>query len=160
MYSKNDILQSNNMLVDMNITSRNLNISFYSTCIYGYPYPPKKHLTCKAISDLYSQRSSSKWLIFWDFNLMLNTLEKMGGNILDYHLTKLFNDTLNSCDLTDLGYFGHKFTWANNQPDKVHIKERLDRFCASSNWIFSFPRYINKHLLRYTSDHNPILLEF
>lgn len=72
----------------------------------------------------------------------------------------MFNDTLNHCDLTDLGYHGNIFTWANNQPDNTHIKERLDRFCANSNWTNFFPRYINKHLVRHTSDHSPILLEF
>jgi len=60
----------------------------------------------------------------------------------------------------DLDYHGNKFTWDNNQPKNIHIKERLDRFCANFNWITLFPRYINKHLLRYTSYHNPILLEF
>jgi len=72
----------------------------------------------------------------------------------------MFNDTLNECDLTDLGYFGHKLTWANNQADNDHIKERLNRFCASPNWINFFSKFTNKHLLRYTSDHNLIMLEF
>jgi hypothetical protein len=84
----------------------------------------------------------------------------MGGNNIDYTHTNLFNETLNNCDLTDLGYQGNIFTWANNQIDDDHIKEKLDRFCATSDWIYSFPRFSNKHLLRYTSDHNPILLEF
>jgi hypothetical protein len=73
---------------------------------------------------------------------------------------KIFNETINECELTDLGYVGNKLTWANNQPDDLHIKERLDRFLASSNWIASFPNYVNRHLLRYTSDHCPIALEF
>jgi len=72
----------------------------------------------------------------------------------------MFNETLNCCDLNDLGHSGNKYMWANNQSDNDHIKERLDRFCATSNWLLSFPRYTNKHLLRYTSDHSPIMLEF
>lgn len=60
----------------------------------------------------------------------------------------------------DLGYNGTKFTWANNHYDNTHIKERIDRFCANSNWINTFPRYINNHLLRYSFDHCPIVLEF
>jgi len=41
--------------------------------------------------------------------------------------------TLNTCDLIDLGYHSNKFTWANNQADNHHIKERLYKFCATSN---------------------------
>jgi hypothetical protein len=113
-----------------------------------------------SIKDLYSSRSNANWLIFGDFNLILNSSEKFGGNGLDINLFACFNETLNYCDLIDLGYQGNIYTWANNQSGSHHIKERLDRFCVNSNWIQSFPRYNNKYLLRYTSDHCPIFLEF
>jgi len=74
-------------------------------------------------------KKSLKWLIFGDFNLVLNSSEKQGGNGLNFHHTSLFNTTLNQCDLLDLGYQGYKFSWANNQADFDHIKERLDRLC-------------------------------
>jgi hypothetical protein len=64
-------------------------------------------------------------VIFWDFNLLLNSTENLGGNSIDYNHTNMFNDTLNDCELTDLGYYGSKFTWANNQTYNIHIKERL-----------------------------------
>jgi hypothetical protein len=69
-------------------------------------------------------------------------------------------DTLKNCNLEDLGYHGEIFTWTNNQADNNHIKERLDRFCATPNWITRFPRFTNYHLMSYTSDHNPILHVF
>jgi len=128
--------------------------------MYGFPYHSQKHLTCSSINDLYQNRKTSIWLIFGDFNLILKSSEKIGGNGIDYHHTNLFNRTLNKCDLIDLGYKGDQFTWANNQNNNDHIKERLDRFCANSNWVNFFPRFCNYHLLRYTSDHNPIMLEF
>ncbi|KAK2395425.1 hypothetical protein QL285_057163 [Trifolium repens] len=67
---------------------------------------------------------------------------------------------MSDCDLMDLGYLGEIYTWANNQADDFHIKERLDRFCANPDWINNFPNYRNYHLLRYSSDHNPIMLVF
>lgn len=155
-----DILHSNKNLIDMYITPCNSNLSWQGTGIYRYPYTPKKHLTCDIIKNLSLNKISPNWLIFGDFNLMLNSSEKLGGNPVDFQLSKLFNDTLIACDLYDFGFYGNKFTWANNQPNKVHIKERIDRFCATINWINSFPRFLNKHLLRYTSDHNPIVLDF
>lgn len=51
-------------------------------------------------------------------------------------------------------------TLAGNQADADHIQERLDKFLASQNWIGNFQNYYNNHLLRYASDHTPILLEF
>lgn len=116
-----DIIQNNKMLIDMYITANNLNVSWYATGIYAYPYYSLKHLTCAAIKELYQNRTSSKWLNFWDFNLLLNSTKKLGGNSIDYNHTNLFNETLNDCELTDLGYCGYKFTWANNQIYKRKI---------------------------------------
>lgn len=155
-----DIIQSNKNIIDMYITACNTNVSWYATGIYGFPYYSQKYLTCQIIENLSQTRDNSKWILFGDFNLILNSSEKLGGNNIDHNHTNMFNETLNKCDLRDLGFFGTKFTWANNHNDETHIKERLDRFCANSNWILSFPRYTNKHLLRYTSDHCPIMLEF
>jgi len=155
-----DIIQSTKNLIDKYITSSNIDFSLYATRIYGFPYYSQKHLTCAAIKDIYHDRISACWLIFGDFNLLLNSSEKLGGNNIDYHHTNLFNENLNYCDLIDLGYQGSDFTWANNQTDSYHIKERIDRYCANPNCLHSFPRYNKKHLLRYTSDHNPIMLEF
>lgn len=154
------ILDANKMMIDEYITSCNTNHNWYATGYYGSPYHNAKHLTCESINNLYNSRKNDSWLIFGDFNLVLNHSEKLGGADLDAPLTNLFNNTLNNCDLTDLGFIGYKYTWANNQANHHHIQERLDRYCANSNWISKFPRYLNKHLLRYTSDHAPILLEF
>jgi len=60
----------------------------------------------------------------------------------------------------DLGYQGDVFTWSNNQTNIGHIKERLDRFCANSLWIQTFPHYNNYHLASHPSDYNPIMLVF
>lgn len=92
--------------------------------------------------------------------MILNSYEKLGGNGVDSSITNLFNSTLSHCGLSDLGFSGYKFTFENNQADQHHIRERLDRFRANSNWTSLFPRYVNKHLLIYTSDHAPILLDF
>jgi hypothetical protein len=128
-----DILQSNKMFVDLYITSSNNNISWFASGIYGYPYHSQKHLTCELIKELHQNRDQTNWLIFGDFNLLLNSSEKFGGNGIDHHHTRMFNETLNHCDLIDLGYNGTKFTWANNHYDNTHINERIDRFCANSN---------------------------
>jgi hypothetical protein len=154
------IIKSNKMIIDCYITACNNNNHWFATGFYGSPYQNTKHLTCDAIKDLYTIRSQESWLIFCDFNMILNSSDKLGGIGIDVPITNLFNSTLNQCGLTDLGFNGYKFTWANNQANNHHIQECLDRFCANSFWMSLFPRFSNTHLLRYTSDHAPILLEF
>jgi hypothetical protein len=112
------------------------------------------------ISDLKNTRTNDNWLVFGDFNMVLSSDEKVGGNPIDYNITDQFRTTLDACDLIDLGYVGDNFTWHNRQDEPNYIQARLDRFCASSNWVYHFSFYKNNHLLRYGSDHNPILLNF
>jgi len=60
-----EFLQSNNMLVDMYITSRNFNFAWYATGFYGSPYHNQKHLTCAAINNLYNSKKISQMAYFW-----------------------------------------------------------------------------------------------
>jgi hypothetical protein len=136
----------------MLITSQLNPISWRATGIYGYPKTQDKFLTCQLVNDLSCINNNPNWLLYSE--------EKSGGNPLDPNLTTSFKNTINHCDLQDLGYKGNIFTWTNRQQGEQLIESRLDRFLATTNWITMFPNYNNNHLLRYQSDHCPILLEF
>jgi exonuclease III len=154
------IIGYNERMIDCNVDCGATINSWRATGIYGYSNSQQKPKTCELITNLSQTNSHDNWLLFGDFNLISNSNEKQGGRTIDDNNANLFKDTLNNCNLIDLGYQGNPFTWSNNQEGNFHIKERLDRFCASSHWISKFPRCTNYHLLNYMSDHNPILLVF
>jgi exonuclease III len=163
LWSNNIILTIvgyNNNMIDCYIESNEDSFSWRATGIYGFPQHDNKALTCDLLSNLHNTNYNDKWLLFGDFNLIFNNDEKYGGRDSNYNIINMTQETLRNCNLEDLGYHGESFTWSNNQADDNHIKERLDRFCATPNWISKFPRFTNYHLLRYTSDHSPILLVF
>jgi hypothetical protein len=147
-----NIINSEFHYIDMLITSQLNPISWRATGIYGYPKTQDKFLTCQLVNDLSCINNNPNWLLYSE--------EKSGGNPLDPNLTTSFKNTINHCDLQDLGYKGNIFTWTNRQQGEQLIESRLDRFLATTNWITMFPNYNNNHLLRYQSDHCPILLEF
>jgi hypothetical protein len=146
--------------IDVSVTNLSSNVHWRATGVYGYPKHHEKHITCDLLSNLNNNHNSNNWLIFGDFNIVLTSNEKQGGNPIDSNLSILFKDSINSCGLQDLGYKGDIFTWNNRQQDNHFIKARLDRFLATNDWINLFPNFFNTHLLRYKSDHNPILLDF
>jgi hypothetical protein len=160
----------NNCNFDINIINHDFNyIDFLikshnqiwrATGIYGYSNQHQKFLTCRLINDLSQINNSPNWLIFGDFNICLNDNEKEGGNPLDYNIVTSFRNTIDMCNLNDIGFNGHKYTWHNWQQDGHYIQARLDRFLATTNWIYAFPHFTNSHLLRYQSDHCPIMLDF
>ena len=69
-----------------------------------------------------------------------------------------FQVALENCELIDLGFIGHKFTWKNRWPGSAHTKQRLDRATTNRGWTERFPASSVSHLLTHASDHIPILL--
>jgi hypothetical protein len=69
-----------------------------------------------------------------------------------------FRQTLEVCELTDLGYRGPKFTWSNCKDGINFIKERLDRGVANAEWRDFFPnsKVVVEAIL--CSDHAPLIL--
>jgi hypothetical protein len=154
-----EIKDVNSNYINALVTNISNQMQWRATGVYGYPQHHNKHLTCELIQNLANNSFNNNWLLFGDFNLILNTNEKYGGNPMDTNTTSLFRDTLNLCGLQDLGYKGDIFTWNNRQEENQLIKARLDRFMANYNWISAFPNYSNCHLLRFKFDHSPILLD-
>ena len=55
---------------------------------------------------------------------------------------------------------GFAYTWDNNQPNSNFFSSRLYRYFANTGQKNLFPSFNNTHLMRYKSDHTPILLDF
>ena len=69
-----------------------------------------------------------------------------------------FRVALENCELKDLGFIGHKFTWTNRRPGSAHTKQRLDRVTTNRGWTKKFPASLVSHLFSHASDHIPVLL--
>lgn len=82
--------------------------------------------------------------------------EKEGGVPRNMSQMHNFHDALMDNGLSDLGAEGPSFTWINKRKEPYHIKERLDRFVANTEWINTFSSFEVKNLNFYGSDHRPI----
>lgn len=85
--------------------------------------------------------------------------KKLGGNPINLTLADGFKESIQCSNFLDLGFEGDIFTWYNNQQDEGHIKPRRVRCLASPLWITNFSKAMVFHLLRYSSNHNPLLIE-
>lgn len=125
-------------------------------CIYGDPH----HAVTAYIYEriLFYSRSFFPLCLVGDFNSILMSCEKMGGNNKKNKNMNNFRRMVQSADLVNLGYCGPAFTWSNNQQQGSLIMQRLDRALASTAWTALFPSAAVYHLPRFNSDHHPILL--
>ncbi|KAL8555997.1 hypothetical protein ACS0TY_003709 [Phlomoides rotata] len=93
-----------------------------------------------------------------DFNEILWSWEKQGGNCSFTKHMDEFRKTISDLNLQDLGYQGNKFTWSNGWEGAANIQVRLDRALANPLWRIWFPGAHVSHLIRFKSDHTPILV--
>ncbi|KAJ8761671.1 hypothetical protein K2173_004447 [Erythroxylum novogranatense] len=96
------------------------------------------------------------WLVIGDFNDVLSREEKQDGCFYANRAAK-FSEHLQGCQLVDLGFVGHRFTWVRRSSPR--IAECLDSAVASVEWRILFPEAVISHLPQIYSDHNPILAQ-
>ncbi|GLT72049.1 hypothetical protein SLA2020_440180 [Shorea laevis] len=71
-----------------------------------------------------------------------------------------FWDSLEVCQLSDMGFIDFKYIWCNNRTDHRFTKERLDRAIANSSWCELFGSVDVVVLACRNSDHCPLLVNF
>jgi hypothetical protein len=123
------------------------------TGVYGEPRWEDKYKTWDRIRELHSQHNIP-WVLIGEFNEILFSHEKEGGNPRPLNFMQAFRDVLTDCNLDDLGFVGDPFTWRRGR-----IRERLDRAIANPEWLIMHPEATVQHLESMRSDHRPILLE-
>ncbi|KAF7135681.1 hypothetical protein RHSIM_Rhsim08G0012100 [Rhododendron simsii] len=93
-----------------------------------------------------------------DFNEVLSTSDKWGGNIPTRNRLSSFHSMLDDCGLVDLEFKGPKFTWRNNRTDGSLIMERIDMAFANAKWRETFDQAMVFVEAAVGSDHNPLIL--
>lgn len=67
---------------------------------------------------------------------------------------------LKDCNLFDLGFHGHHYTFSNRRMGSHEYKARLGRALTCGLWKNSFPRARVEHVATMTSDHYLLLIYF
>ncbi|XP_057249396.1 uncharacterized protein LOC130590838 [Beta vulgaris subsp. vulgaris] len=125
--------------------------------LYGWAEGSMKHQTWTLIRHL-CEETGLPIIFGGDFNEILSYDEKEGGANTERREITHFREVMDSCRLRDLGYEGQWWTWERGRSSNTRVRERLDRFVATSDWLELFPQATVTHLLRYKSDHCPIVV--
>ncbi|XP_021759621.1 uncharacterized protein LOC110724507 [Chenopodium quinoa] len=126
--------------------------------LYGWPETGNKCKTWTLIRTL-CDNFEGPILFGGDFNEILSYDEKEGGEDNERSVMTPFRDTLQDCDLRDLGYEGQWFTWERGLSMRTLVRERLDRFVANTKWFDLVTSSLVENLIREKSDHSPIFLK-
>ena len=95
------------------------------------------------------------WVLIGDLNVIARANERRGGAANRSGVSRIFVDWLQQSGLLDLGFVGPRFTWKRGS-----LYQRLDRALCNTQWRLKFLKAVVRHLVRYQSDHRPLLLDF
>lgn len=71
----------------------------------------------------------------------------------------MFRETINRCQLRDLGYVGSNYTWSKRLGSQGRVRERLDRALVFMDWVVAFPSVRLYHVSNSVSDHSILVLK-
>ncbi|KAK6803136.1 hypothetical protein RDI58_000920 [Solanum bulbocastanum] len=97
--------------------------------------------------------ANATWLVGGDFNVIRDSLEKLGGLVVTQNETMDFAQFISSCALTKLKFTGSKFTWWNGRIKEDCIFKQFDRVLGNIEFITVSEV---QHLIREGSDHAPL----
>ena len=142
----------------MVVKVRAQNSSWLLSAIYASPRLEERKLLWKNLATI-APLHDLPWLTLGDFNELLASSDKLGGNPLNPRRVQFFKECLDSCGMVDLGFHGPRFTWVNKREVGHYIQERLDRGFANAMWRGLYPEASIHHLTCTHSDHCPVLLK-
>lgn len=127
------------------------------TGFYGEPRRERRKETWFLMRFL--AQSAAPWLFLGDFNEVLSVEEQLGGNEREQWQIAVFQDVVNDCRLTDLGFHGLPYTWDNRQEEGSNVKVHLDRALGDSKFMMELGESEVFHILLAKSDHSGLLVE-
>ncbi|XP_019166530.1 PREDICTED: uncharacterized protein LOC109162265 [Ipomoea nil] len=132
----------------------NFNISFiYAKCDRSIRLNLWEQIESMAEGPMKDQ----KWSLIGDFNCILKSEEKRGGQPYSMWKSRDFQNCVDSARLREVVFYGNPFTWWNGRRGEQAVWERLDRGFVNENWEGSLKTHIH-HYAKLTSDHSPLIM--
>lgn len=110
------------------------------TIVYGEPHTENRHMMWYKLQSL-KHVNDRPWPIIGHFNEALWDFEHLSSRPRPEPQMVAFRDTLEVCELVDLGFSGIPFTYDNLRAGASNIKVQLDRATSTNDWRNMFPHY-------------------
>lgn len=135
------------------------NLEFCFSAIYASTSNTRRKDIWHKLNLLQSQHLNP-WCFIGDYNTILGAHEHNGSFSPARPPMLDFLNWTDSYDLIHIPTRGAFFTWDNGRSGRRHTKRRLDRSICNQTMLDSCSSISCSTLLKTTSDHYPLLLEF
>jgi endonuclease/exonuclease/phosphatase family metal-dependent hydrolase len=125
------------------------------TSVYGEAQISERYKTWDMLKGICGM-STLPWLCLGDFNEVLHAAEHEGVGTRTLNQMQGFREAVDVCNLLDLGYKGHFWTWEKKVTGGTYTRVRLDRALGSAEWSAQFPLAFVTHIDTATLDHSAL----
>lgn len=153
-----DILDKDSRYIDALVKTHANAKQWRVTFVYRDPREENCYLMWNKLKAL-KQNNDRPWLVIGDFNEALWDFEHLSDTPRLESQMVAFKETLETCELVDLGFSGVPFTYDNNWAGTANVRLWLDRAKATNSWRNLFPFYFVTHVLSSCSDHVALVLK-
>lgn len=131
---------------------------FRVTRFYGFPDLNQRYLSWEMLRNI-GRHNRDDWIIGGDFNEVTEENEKSGGRRKSQMAMDELKGVINELALVNIKTDQGWFTWTNKRRGCSLVKEHLNCFLVSENWLRKVPFLSMIVLHQESSDHEVILLD-
>ncbi|KAL0460951.1 UNVERIFIED_CONTAM: (+)-epi-alpha-bisabolol synthase [Sesamum latifolium] len=153
-----EILESHSQFIHAWVVNRQIHTRCLITVVYGANELVVRRQLWVAITRIADGLQGEPWLLFGDFNAVLDTSEIWGSCSDQTQAMNEFNQCLLEAGLTTLPMRGHWFSWHNSRDGTRSLWKRLDRVLVNEAFLESWPGSFYLCDAPVTSDHSPLNL--
>ena len=99
--------------IDTKVVSSNIQGSWHFTSFYGQQDTSKWEETWQ-ILEAFGRCNKLLWLCINDYNEILSSSEKLGGQLRPERQMDRFREIVDLCQFRDLGYSSGRYTWSRH----------------------------------------------
>ena len=147
------IVFSNDRMIDVEAQIEGHKV--YITFVYGDPVVEYREYVWERLTRMRTTRSGA-WMMIGDFNEITSNAEKKGGRKRAETSFLPFKTMLTNCGMIEFPSKGNTMSWAGRRKNG-RIQCRLDRAVGNEDWHNIFSHTDVEYLLRWGSDHRPVL---
>ncbi|XP_074288393.1 uncharacterized protein LOC141613556 [Silene latifolia] len=154
-----DISDVTNQCIHAKVYDKARMKKFWYTVVYGFNKVAERETLWSNIRR-YHGSIQGPWIICGDFNAVMGSNERIGGNPVTHAEIRPLLQLVLDCNLVDLKAKGNFFTWNNKHETGTKVYSKIDRVWCIDDWMDNFPTSYVHFLPEGMFDHSPCLVKF
>ena len=155
------LLSQTNQVMHFLVKSLGDNKQMFVSVVYGENSPRDRIQLWANLVDHNRIAGNDPWVMFGDFNVILNFNEHSNGPNVRGEGMKEFADCVEELNMEDINMNGMFYTWTQKMRDpSLGILKKLDRVMGNYQFVAAFPTSFAQFMPYLSSDHCPAVLSF